>query len=152
MKFLKYLLGIAAIGTAGGLLAAKMVRDKKRQAELDDFLMPEEDETVVIDVPRKNSESEFMMHQDIMSWLKENAEITPITLVFTFVDFKDAYKFQEDAAKFGLSSSVNDEEREVEVIYNGDISYETLKLLSDDLSKLLKDNKVFYQGCRYFAK
>lgn len=58
-KWIKVLLTLAAIAAAVTAVLAKLHLDRKRNKELDDFLLPEDEDTVVVDVPvQKTVESD----------------------------------------------------------------------------------------------
>ena len=47
MKFLKGIISLAAIGLASAAVAGKVVKDKKDKAELDEFLIPSQDDPII---------------------------------------------------------------------------------------------------------
>lgn len=55
-KWIKVLLALAAVAAALTAVLAKLHLDRERQKELDAFLLPEDEDTVVVDVP-VNSEA-----------------------------------------------------------------------------------------------
>lgn len=63
-KWIKVLLALAALAAALTAILAKLHLDQKRNKELDAFLLPEEDDTMVVDIPVKqaveNDESDFL--------------------------------------------------------------------------------------------
>ena len=151
MKFLKVLLGIGVVGAAGAAVATKVARDKKRQAELDAFLMPEDD-TVVIDVPKKNAESLTKLEADIYALENETNNILPVAFVFSFENFEEANQFKNNLALRKITSSIDDQDREVEVLYNEPITHENCTVLLNHLKEALDRYDLTYQGYRYFAK
>lgn len=55
-KWIKVLLALAAVVAALTAVLAKLHLDRERKKELDAFLLPEDEDTVVVDVP-VNSEA-----------------------------------------------------------------------------------------------
>lgn len=151
MKFLKFLLGVGVIGAAGAAIATKKSRDKKRQAELDEFLMPEDD-TVVIDVPKKEPESLTKLEADLYALENEKDNILPLKFIFSFDNFEEANNFKNELNLKTINSSIDDQDRVVEVIYNDVITHEAFTILLNDLKEAMEKSQVTYQGYRYFAK
>ena len=62
-KWIKFLLAAAAVAAAVTAVLAKLHLDRQRQKELDEFLLPEEEDTVVVDVPKKeeNINEDFLV-------------------------------------------------------------------------------------------
>lgn len=63
-KWIKVLLALAAVAAALTAVLAKLHLDRERKKELDAFLQPEDEDTVVVDVPVKSEaaqeENEFL--------------------------------------------------------------------------------------------
>ena len=57
MKFLKGIISLAAIGLASAAVAGKVVKDKKDKAELDEFLIPSQDDPIIYHVPKESDEA-----------------------------------------------------------------------------------------------
>lgn len=57
-KWIKVLLAVAAISAALSAILVKLRLDKKRKDELDAFLLPEEDDTMVVDLPNLDKDTE----------------------------------------------------------------------------------------------
>ncbi len=151
MKFLKFLLGVGVIGAAGAAIATKKARDKKRQAELDEFLMPEDD-TVIIDVPKKEPESLTKLEADLYALENEKENILPLTFIFSFENFEEANKFKNELTLRTITSTINDQDLFVEVIYNDVITHDAFTVLLNDFKEAMEKSQVTYQGYRYFAK
>ena len=151
MKFLKFLLGVGVIGAAGAAIATKKSRDKKRQAELDEFLMPEDD-TVIIDVPKKEPESLTKLEADLYALENEKENILPLTFIFSFENFEEANKFKNELTLRTITSTINDQDCFVEVIYNDSITHDAFTVLLNDFKEAMEKSQVTYQGYRYFAK
>ena len=63
-KWIKVLLALAAVAAALTAVLAKLHLDRERKKELDSFLLPDDEDTVVVDVPVKSEaaqeENEFL--------------------------------------------------------------------------------------------
>ena len=63
-KWIKVLLALAAVAAALTEVLTKLHLDRERNKELDAFLLPEDEDTVVVDVPVKSEavqeENEFL--------------------------------------------------------------------------------------------
>ncbi len=63
-KWIKVLLALTAVAAALAAILAKLHLDNERKKELDAFLLPEDEDTVVVDVPVKSDqeheESDFL--------------------------------------------------------------------------------------------
>lgn len=144
MKWLKLIAGITALSAAGAAVAAKTAKDKKRQAELDEFLVPDEENPIVLDIPAKNAESIKKMKKDIASF--EQTEILPVILTFEFEEFKEAQDLQDVLSENNISSTLHDENRKLEVSYHGNVSPSALESFANLLEENLKSTSIEYQG------
>lgn len=63
-KWIKVLLALTAVAAALAAILAKLHLDNERKKELDAFLLPEDEDTVVVDVPvksdKEHEESDFL--------------------------------------------------------------------------------------------
>lgn len=145
MKKSTLFLSLACVTAAGAALFARSQKEKQKKEELDEFLMPDYDNPVVLDIPSK-------VHQDILSWADQEEKILPVTLYFNFVDFVEADKFQKGCASLNISSSLDEEDRIVEILYNGDLDIASLNEFAASLTNLMHECAVNYQGFKYFTK
>ena len=56
MKFLKWILALAAVAGAGVAVTQKVKKEKEKKDELDEFLVPNQDEPIVYDVPSRGDD------------------------------------------------------------------------------------------------
>lgn len=133
MSLFKALGAIAVVGIAVGLVVKNDLDEKKKNKELDEFLLSDETEPVVINVPVEN---EF--DKDILS-----IKNIPATITFTLEDKDKCLLFQDLLSEKGLSSDLSSDTLKVDVIYNGDDVDELLSDLKDVLTKV--DAK--YEAC-----
>lgn len=151
MKFLKFLLGVGVIGAAGAAIATKKSRDKKRQVELDEFLMPEDD-TVIIDVPKKESKALTKLEADLYALENEKEDFLSLVFVFDFDNFEEANNFKNELALRKIVSTIDDQDRVIEVVYNDTVTHEAFTVLLNNLKEAMEKSQVTYQGYRYFTK
>ena len=141
-KWLKWTIAIASVAAGTAAVIGKMASDKKKEEELDDFLLPEEtEETEYISVPS--------LTKDIQSWQDMDSEEFSVVLKFGFESDENAVDFQEQLAKEGLSSNYNADERIVRVEYNEDCSMEALNFLAATLEDACVECDAQYQGFRF---
>lgn len=145
MKWFKFFAGVTVVSAATAAIAAKTIRDKKRQAELDEFLMPEKEDMVVVDIPTKNQDAQEKMQKDILSW-EENGVQLPVTLKFKFEHFNEAHDFQELISKDGICSSLSDETRIISIQYNESLETDSLMNLITNINTAIKTKEIYYQG------
>lgn len=148
MKWFKFLAGVTVVSAAGAAIAAKTIRDKKRQAELDEFLMPETDDMVVLDIPTKHQKAKDKMEDDILDLANRDVTV-PVNLHFKFEHFKEAHEFAEELSETGLSSSLSDEDRTVTIQYRGEINSDSLLILTSNLNSAINTKDIYYQGCDF---
>lgn len=131
MKFLKWLIALTALVGTGAAITYKVKDDQKKKKELDEFLVPDQDEPIVYDVPSRGMEK-------LSEALKSLDNHDPETKFFTFevADADHAHAFQKAAAELELSSSYDSEKQEVEVEYDGNFDEDDLNLLKIQLSEI----------------
>ncbi|MCI7802558.1 MAG: hypothetical protein SO178_07540 [Floccifex porci] len=135
MKGLKRM-GLAAIaGFAAASLFTKKLYDKKRQKELDEFFLPDQDEPVVIHIESKED-----LKEDIDSLT------SPVLFIFEMESKEKAILFQDLLSEKGLSSTIDASTFEVEVMYNDELTEENKTILYEDLSKLIQKTEAKYKG------
>ena len=132
MNFFKFLIGATAVAAGTCAVVGKVHREKEKQKELDDFLCPDIDEPIEKDI-QENPSPLKVMESDIMGFEDANEEILPVTLTYAFDSKEDAKNFQKEVAENGLTSTYDDEEKIVDVIYHEDVKESDLKILSDTL-------------------
>lgn len=148
MKLFKFLLGAATITVGACAVAGKMRRDKQRQEELDEFLCPDIDEPIEKEIESNESPLKHM-EADIMGFKEAQEDILPVTLTYSF-DSKDCAKqFQTEIAKNGLTSSYDDEDKIVDVIYHDGVNESDLKILSDTLVNACTNASAEYKGFHF---
>lgn len=129
MKLFKFLLGAATITVGACAVAGKVRRDKQRQEELDEFLCPDIDEPIEKEI--KSNESPLKhMEADIMGFKEAQEDILPVTLTYSFDSKDSAKQFQTEIAEKGLTSSYDDEDKVVDVIYHDGVNESDLKRLN----------------------
>ena len=148
MNLFKFLVGAATITVGACAVAGKVRRDKQRQEELDEFLCPDIDEPIEKEIqpsvsPLKNMES------DIMGFKEAEEEILPVTLTYSFDSKEAAKQFQTEIAENGLTSSYDDEDKLVDVIYHEGVNESDLKILSDTLVNACTNTSAEYKGFHF---
>lgn len=148
MNLFKFLVGAATITVGACAVAGKVRRDKQRQEELDEFLCPDIDEPIEKEIqpsvsPLKNMES------DIMGFKEAEEEILPVTLTYRFDSKETAKQFQTEIAENGLTSSYDDEDKLVDVIYHEGVNESDLKILSDTLVNACTNTNAEYKGFHF---
>ena len=132
-------IGVALIaGSAAALVILKDKEEKKKNAELDEFLLSDETEAVVINIPKEDVDS---LEKDILS-LKE----TPVSFVFSLENKEKAMLFQDLLSEKGISSKLNSETT-VEAVYNDEINESNLSDLLEDMHSILENVDAKYDGC-----
>lgn len=148
MKLFKFLLGAATITVGACAVAGKMRRDKQRQEELDEFLCPDIDEPIEKEI--KSNESPLKhMEADIMGFKEAQEDILPVTLTYSFDSKDSAKQFQTEIAEKGLTSSYDDEDKVVDVIYHDGVNESDLKILSDTLVNAGTNASAEYKGFHF---
>lgn len=148
MKLFKFLLGAATITVGACAVAGKMRRDKQRQEELDEFLCPDIDEPIEKEI--KSNESPLKhMEADIMGFKEAQEDILPVTLTYSFDSKDSAKQFQTEIAEKGLTSSYDDEDKVVDVIYHDGVNESDLKILSDTLVNVCTNASAEYKGFHF---
>lgn len=148
MNLFKFLVGAATITVGACAVAGKVRRDKQRQEELDEFLCPDIDEPIEKEIqpsvsPLKNMES------DIMGFKEAEEKILPVTLTYRFDSKEAAKQFQTEIAENGLTSSYDDEDKLVDVIYHEGVNESDLKILSDTLVNACTNTSAEYKGFHF---
>lgn len=148
MKLFKFLLGAATITVGACAVAGKVRRDKQRQEELDEFLCPDIDEPIEKEI--KSNESPLKhMEADIMGFKEAQEDILPVTLTYSFDSKDSAKQFQTEIAEKGLTSSYDDEDKVVDVIYHDGVNESDLKILSDTLVNSCTNASAEYKGFHF---
>lgn len=145
MKWFKFLAGITVVSAAGAAIAAKTIREKKRQAELDEFLMPENDDMVVLDIPTKYQKAKDKMENDISALSNKNVT-GPVNLLFKFEHFKEAHEFQEAIAQTGIRCLITDEDRLITIQYNDNMESNSLSDFISNIDAAIGTKDIYYQG------
>ncbi|MGM9947430.1 hypothetical protein [Floccifex sp.] len=134
MKGLKKM-GLAAIvGFAAASIVTKKLYEKKKDKELDEFLLPEEDETIVIHI-----ESSL---EDDMKQIKSS----PVLFLFTMDSKEQAMLFQDLLAQKGLSSTIDVNTNGIEVMFNDEINEVNKSDLLKSLLEISHKTNAKYEG------
>ena len=141
-KFLKWTIALAGIAAGTAAVVGKLASDKKKNEDLDAFLLPDTDEDQDLDTTT-------LLTSDIMSWLGKSEDDLQVTLTFGVDNQESAVSFQEALAKEGLSSELDSENMTVHVIYTGDYSLEGLNFLASILEDTSEDASADYQGFEF---
>ena len=148
MKLIKFLLGAATITVGACAVAGKVRRDKQRQEELDEFLCPDIDEPIEKEIESNDSPLK-QMESDIMGFKDAQEDILPVTLTYSFDSKDSAKQFQTEIAENGLTSSYDDEDKVVDVIYHDGVNESDLKILSDTLVNACTNASAEYKGFHF---
>lgn len=138
MSLLKAIGGIVILGAAVGLVIKNDLDEKKKNKELDEFLLSDETEPVVVDVPVQDA-----FTNDILS-----IKNSPATIVFSLKDKDKCLLLQDLLSEKGLSSESSLENLHVNVIFNDEINEDNLNDLLNDLNDVLKKVEAKYEACR----
>ena len=76
-------------------------------------------------------------------------EILPVTLTYSFDSKEAAKQFQTEIAENGLTSSYDDEDKLVDVIYHEGVNESDLKILSDTLVNACTNTSAEYKGFHF---
>ena len=148
MNLFKFLVGATAITVGACAVAGKVRRDRERQEELDDFLCPDINEPIEKEIESKESPLKHM-EADIMEFKEAQEDILPVTLTYSFDSKDSAKQFQTEIAKNGLTSSYDDEDKVVDVIYHDGVNESDLKILSDTLVNACINTGAEYKGFHF---
>ena len=148
MKLFKFLLGAATITVGACAVAGKVRRDKQRQEELDEFLCPDIEEPIEKEIESNESPLKHM-EADIMGFKEAQEDILPVTLTYGFDSKDGAKQFQTEIAENGLTSSYDDEDKIVNVIYHDGVNESDLKILSDTLVNACTNASAEYKGFHF---
>lgn len=137
MNFIKAMGAIALVGVAAGIVIKNELEEKKKNQELDEFLLSDETEPVVVDIPVENA-----MEKDILT-----IKSSPATLHFSCQDKEQCLAFQDLLSQKGLSSDLSSDELKVDVIFNQEVNEESLRELVKDVQDVLDKVEAKYEGC-----
>lgn len=140
MKLLKGLIGLLAIGTAGAAIAGKVVNDKKKKEELDEFLIPSQEDPIIYDVPKDTPS----LKEAIQSLLNHNPK--PEYFDFYVADEESLKKFQEQVSALDMTSNYDAKKSQVEVEYTGNFDPDDLDLLLVHLSEICAQTSALFTG------
>lgn len=124
MGLIKGIIGTAAVVLAGAAVVGKVSQEKKKQAELDEFLIPSEEEPVVHNI---------LLDTELTVAIQQVRDKGAEKAVFSFnvENAETAHTLQEQAALAHMGSSYNEEENIVDVIYQNDVADENLDSLNE---------------------
>lgn len=139
MSILRPLLGATTIVLAGAAVAGKIARDKQQKAELDEFLVPEQDDGADIEINEESNDLSKAI------FALENHE--PRTIFFVFdVENKDtAHQLQAMAAEYEMGSSYDSDDQTVEVEYKGNFDVDDLNTLNTQLAELCRQTGAVFK-------
>ena len=89
------------------------------------------------------------MESDIMGFKDAVEEILPVTLTYSFDSKEAAKQFQTEIAENGLTSSYDDEDKLVDVVYHEGVNESDLKILSDTLVNACTNTSAKYKGFHF---
>ncbi|MGM9912559.1 hypothetical protein [Floccifex sp.] len=137
MKGLKRAGLAAVVGFAAATVVTKRFYDKKKEQELDEFLLPDESEAIKI-------------HIDSPSSLKEDIDslnASPVTFEFGLESKEKAMVFQDLLSEKGLSSNIDATNFSVEVLFNDEVNDVSKQSLYENLNELCQQVNAQYKGC-----
>ncbi|MBB5183938.1 hypothetical protein [Catenisphaera adipataccumulans] len=123
MGLLKNVISTAVVVAAGAAVIGKISQDKKKKAELDEFLVPDQEEPVVHDIPDSDDLS------DAIRIMKEKPG--KATFVFHVESTEAAHQLQEQAANHHMGSSYAEPDQLVEILYQSDVDDGDIDSLQD---------------------
>ena len=148
MNLFKFLVGATTITVGACAVAGKVRRDRQRQEELDDFLCPDIDEPIEKEI-QPNESPLKSMESDIMGFKDATEDVMPVTLTYGFDSKENAKTFQTEIAENGLTSSYDDEDKVVDVIYHDGVNESDLKILSNTLVNACTNTNAEYKGFHF---
>lgn len=150
MKFGKLLAGLVIVSAAGAAVVGKISKDKKKQEELDDYLMPNYRSDEECD-PSKDLKGGFReLQSDLISW-NENTDPESIVLSFQFNNESDMSIFEESVKSFVKKSLSNVADCMLEITFGSNQSEEDFADFVHQLEHLFSNVPVTYLGY-YLAK
>ena len=141
-KWLKWTIAAAGATVGAAAIIGKLASDKKKDEKLDQFLLPEENDST-------EYESVPALTKDIQSWHDIEAEDFSVKIKFSFENPENAREFQDLVAQEGLSSNYSSETGIVNVIYGEDTTMEGLNFLAATLEDACVDCEAEYQGFNF---
>ena len=87
--------------------------------------------------------------EELDEFLCPQEDILPVTLTYSFDSKDSAKQFQTEIAKNGLTSSYDDEDKIVDVIYHDGVNESDLKILSDTLVNACTNASAEYKGFHF---
>lgn len=148
MNLFKFLFGAAAVTAGAFAIAGKVKQEKEKQEELDEFLCPDVEEPIEKEIQPSDNPLK-MMESDIMGFKEATEDILPVTLTYGFDSKEQAKAFQTQIAENGLTSTYDDDDKIVDVLYHEDVNESDLKILSDILVKACTATKAIYKGFHF---
>lgn len=146
MKWTKVLLSVSALAAAGVVLVGKSVQDKKRKDELDAFLMPEEENTIQVDVPIKEQDVFNKIQSDLTDLSSDEEQ--EVSLSFQCTDPSLIDHISDFCSQHELSASFNLEDGLIDIdLGQRDVSDYTSIL--DELCSYFKSGSIRYLGAHY---
>jgi hypothetical protein len=142
MKFLKWLAALSGILAGISVFYLNYQKKVQQEQELDDYLMSS---SKVQDSAQIQPDLKTMC-QDILSWKGLAEQYLPVTISFGFSTLQEAENFQHEVALDGFGTSLDDELKLVDVLYQGEFTQDSLLSLAEALSSTAQSCQASYQG------
>lgn len=144
MNWLKIAVLAGSVIAAGAAVVAAVVDEVRRQKELDDFLLPEEDEPVVIEIPAETA-NQSSLEEDLKEFVNFDKSKFPVVLTF---GFNEDSGIAEKSSSLSLENTVDDVSSSIDVTI-ASISEESLPDILASLEEWIGESEAIYQGYHF---
>lgn len=144
MRFIKAAIGLGLVAAAIAAAAVEIIDELRKQKELDDFLLPEEDEPVVVDIPADAPE-QATLEEDLKEFVTFDADKFPVVLTFGFNEADDV---AEKSSTLAFENKVDDVSSSIDVTIDS-IDENTLPEIQASLEEWVKASDAIYQGYHF---
>jgi vacuolar-type H+-ATPase subunit F/Vma7 len=144
MNWLKLAVLAGGVIAAGTAVVLSVIDEVRRQKELDDFLLPEEDEPVVVNIPAEET-GKSSLEEDLKEFVSFDADKFPVVLTF---GFKEDANVAEKTNGLSLDNKVDDVSSSIDVTISS-IDEKSLPEIQASLEQWIKDSDAVYQGYHF---
>ncbi len=144
MRIIKTAIGLGLFAAVLAAAASQVIDELRKQKELDDFLLPEEDEPVVVDIPADAPE-QATLEEDLKEFVTFDAAKFPVVLTFGFNEADDV---AEKSSALAFENKVDDVSSSVDVTIET-IDQDSLPEIQASLEEWVKASDAIYQGYHF---
>ncbi len=144
MRIIKTAIGLGLFAAVLAAAASQVIDELRKQKELDDFLLPEEDEPVVVDIPADAPE-QATLEEDLKEFVTFDAAKFPVVLTF---GFNEADDLAEKSSALAFENKVDDVSSSVDVTIET-IDQDSLPEIQASLEEWVKASDAIYQGYHF---